>query len=349
MASRLTRLDADAEPAGIRDISGSFVSAPSQIGAGSTFAVDVSNDGNEGLNLDIRAELASTAGRFEISELVARFVGPGESVTHDFIISSAEMEGVPDGTFDLEIIAEATFEGGSILLTSAPVTVGGGGDGGDGGGGNGGNGDTGDAVIVPENCRLTPQDGSVVFPDQTIEVRVDVVNDSNASGSGSATVTVNGQTIDTVQFSDVSPYQLLTETVTFTPRELGFSNGDSMTIQLATSGSPASVTCGSLEVILEDEPPDGGNGGNGGGGDGGDGGGNGGGDGGGDGGGNGGGDGGGGGVGGFSQREVLLGGAALVGVGGAALLALNQGSGRRGQTRPPRRTGSRNRRTRTRN
>lgn len=106
----------------IQDFSGSFVGPPSQLTAGSTFDVSVSNDG-PGMNVNLSVELASAEhGRFNISRIVGRYVeGSG---TFEIIVSSSELSGVPDGVYTMQLVVEATDGSGSILVASEDVIVG---------------------------------------------------------------------------------------------------------------------------------------------------------------------------------------------------------------------------------
>jgi hypothetical protein len=97
--------------------------APSVIEPGTEFSFEVRSSDDEGYNYDIDAELAGAQGRDTISRLTAQYIGPNGSDTYDFTISAAELAGVTDGDYDLEIVVERTFEPGGFLTASVPVTV----------------------------------------------------------------------------------------------------------------------------------------------------------------------------------------------------------------------------------
>jgi hypothetical protein len=90
---------------------------------GTEFAFEVRSSDDEGFNYDVDAELAGAQGRQTISRLTAQYIGPNDSDTFNFTISAAELAGVPDGNYDLEMIVERTFEPGGFLTAKVPVTV----------------------------------------------------------------------------------------------------------------------------------------------------------------------------------------------------------------------------------
>jgi len=97
--------------------------APQVIQPGTEFEFKLIVDDDEGYNYDIDAELAGAQGRETISRLTAQYIGPNDSDTFNFTISAAELAGVPDGDYDLEMVVERTFEPGGFLTAKVPVTV----------------------------------------------------------------------------------------------------------------------------------------------------------------------------------------------------------------------------------
>jgi len=96
---------------------------PDRIEPGSQFVVELINQDNTGYNFDIEAILVGNGDREGISRLTARFVDATDSEIYEFTISEAELEGISSGDYNLEILAERTFEGGSAIIARTPVTV----------------------------------------------------------------------------------------------------------------------------------------------------------------------------------------------------------------------------------
>lgn len=124
------------------------------------FTAEITNNGS-GKNWDIDAVLSNqdTGNNYTITRLTAQFIGEGETIEADYIISQVELADVPSGNYTLRILMEPTLEEGArveVIGKSVTVTgsASGGGGGVGGGGSNGGSpglgvgGDTTKALLV---------------------------------------------------------------------------------------------------------------------------------------------------------------------------------------------------------
>lgn len=108
--------------------------------------------------------------------------------------------------------------------------------------------------LVPQSCSLSPSDGSIVFPDQQIEFTGVMWNDSSETGDADALFAVNGEQFDSVHHTGINSFERVTDTVTVTPQDLGYSGGDVLNFEYGTFDfdlsalASTALQCGSLEV-----------------------------------------------------------------------------------------------------